>query len=174
MEKKDFWYYVHGKSSKELRDPKKLVWNVIIEDWNGREMIVHNIFDHFSLMNDLISIKKEVKKQFDKEDMTLQDSAEAFKFFEEKVSRVLGYHYFGKSEWEFIATSWPPYVESEEIDRLVQEREQQLQKWDRFYRTDVCLSIGTKMDVYAQIRMNWPQFIDYLWANFDLIKKPRG
>ena len=110
-------------------------------------------------MEDLVKIKKECK--------------EDRKLFEERVRRSLSYYYWAKAEWEVIITSWPPYVESEEIDRLVKERKECQDKWGYFYRTDVRTNIAEKIDVFDQVRMNWNVFIDYLWNNRKLIKKKR-
>lgn len=168
-ERKDLSYYRWGKNYDELKEPKKLVWNVFYEDWNAREIVVFNIFEHYSFFNDLIGIKKEMKKRFSKENEEIEGSKEAFRFFEEKVSHSISYYYGSKSEWEIILTSWPPYVESEEIDRLVKEREERIAKWGNFNRTDVRLSLATKVDVYGQVKINWVNFMDYLWNNLDLI-----
>lgn len=170
-DKNEVSFYRYGKNYDDLKEPKKLVWNVMYEDWNSKKIIVSNIFEHYSFFNDLINIKKELKKQFGKENDEIQSSKEAFKFFEEKVSRSLSYYYGSKSEWEVIVTSWPPYVESEEIDCLVQERVDRIGKWVKFYRTDVRLDLATKIDVYVQVKLNWVQFMDYLWNNLDLIKE---
>ena len=172
-EKSDTCFYRYGKTYDDLKDTKNLVWNVMHEDWNARKIVVFNIFEHGGFFEDLIRIKKEMQKQFGKENETIQCSKEAFKFFDENVARSLSYYYGSKSEWEVIVTSWPPYVESEEIDRLVQERADRIEKWGKFYRTDVCLDVATKIDVYVQIKLNWVQFMDYLWNNLDLIKKSK-
>ncbi len=172
-DKSEINFYRYGKNYDDLNEPKKLVWNIVYEDWSARKVVVLNIFEHCSFFNDLINIKKELKKQFGKENEEIQSSKEAFKFFEEKVNRSLSYYYGSKAEWEIILTSWPPYVENEEIDRLVKEREEHIKKWGKFYRTDVCLDIATKIDVYAQVKLNWVQFMDYLWNNLDLIKKSK-
>lgn len=172
-EKSDTCFYRYGKTYDDLKDTKNLVWNVMYEDWNARKIVVFNIFEHGGFFNDLLNIKKEMKKQFGKENEEIQSSKEAFAFFEEKVARSLSYYYGSKSEWEVIVTSWPPYVENEEIDRLVQEKAERIEKWGNFYRTDVRLSVGTKIDVYIQVRMNWAHFIEYLWNNLDLLKKSK-
>ena len=148
-------------------------WNVIYENLNARKIEVFNIFEHFGFLAYLVHIKEKLKKQFDKKEEEIQSSKEAFNFFEEEVRSAL-FRFFGsKSEWEVIITSWPPFVENEEIDRLVKEREEHIKKWGNFYRTDVCLDIATKIDVYAQVKLNWVQFMDYLWNNLDLIKKSK-
>ncbi len=90
-EQKDLSYYRWGKNYDELKEPKKLVWNVLYEDWNAREIVVFNIFEHYSFFNDLIGIKKEMKILFSKENEEIEGSKEAFRFFEEKVSHSISY-----------------------------------------------------------------------------------
>ena len=160
-EREDFSFYRYGGNAEKLKNPNGLEWNVIIEDWNLRKMIVHNVFNHYGFLNDLIDLKKKMKK-----DETID--------FEETVRRSLFYYYGSKSEWEFVATSWPPYVENEEIDRLVKEREDRTKERGNFLRTDVDLTVGTKLDVYTQVRMNWVPFIQYLKDNWNLVKKPKN
>lgn len=155
---KTFFDYAYAEAP--LNNDKKLVWNVIVEDVNAREIIPYNIFDHGSFLNDLIKIKKEVGDNYDE--------------FVEKVRRSLSYYYRSKSEWEIIATSWPPYIEAEELDRVNQEKAERLEKGYPFYRESVNLSVGEKLDVYTQIRINWDIFIKYLWENRNLIKKPKN
>ena len=59
-----------------------------------------------------------------------------FDAFAEKVRGSLFYYFCSKCEWEVIVSSWPP------SDR-VPER---------------------KVDVYKQVMLNWPVFIDYVWT----------
>ena len=83
------------------------------------------------------------------------------------------YRFWAKSEWEVIVTTWPPYVDSEEIDRLVKERKNSLNNGNNFYCTNVHLEHDFKLDVYTQIALNWDRFIDYVWQNRKLFVKRR-
>lgn len=159
-----------AKKYDELKQQNKLVWNVIYENLNARKIEVFNIFEHFGFLAYLVHIKEKLKKQFGKKEEEIQSSKEAFNFFEEEVRSAL-FRFFGsKSEWEVIITSWPPFVENEEIDRLAEEKEQRIKEWGKFYRTTVNLDICEKVDVFSQVKMNWTQFLDYLWSNLELIK----
>lgn len=159
-----------AKKYDELKQEKKLVWNVIYENLNTRKIEIFNIFEHFGFLAYLVNIKQKLKKQFDKKEEEIQSSKEAFDFFEEEVRSAL-FRFFGsKSEWEVIITSWPPFVENKEIDRLAEEKEQRIKDWGKFYRATVNLDICEKVDVFSQVRMNWVQFLDYLWSNLKLIK----
>ena len=116
--------------------------------------------------SELPRLKKKLK-DFDK----LDDEHKKETVFKEKVRRNLSYYFWSKSEWEVILSSWPPYVDSDEIDRLIKEREEHLATWGKFYQTDCNVNVSEKIDVYTQVMMNWDCFIDYLWNNRNLIKK---
>lgn len=55
--------------------------------------------------------------------------------FEEKLKRSLMYYFWSKCEYEVIISDWPP-------------------------RSDFHAS---KVDVYDQVCLNWPIFLDYVW-----------
>lgn len=148
----------------------ELCWNVFVENFNGRKMEIHNVFDHGRFFESLVNDKKEMEKKFGVKAKDLMDSEEAFKFFEEKVKGTFFYYYGSKCEWEIVLTSWPPYVEAEELDRLVKEKDEHIEKYGYFYRTNLNLDIGAKVDVFDQVSINWSNFMIYLWNNLDLIK----
>ena len=75
-DKSEISFYRYGKNYDDLNEPKKLVWNIVYEDWSARKVVVLNIFEHCSFFNDLINIKKELKKQFGKENEEIQSSKE--------------------------------------------------------------------------------------------------
>lgn len=151
-----YTFQIGRKDKGYIPNTKKLIWNVFEEDWNSKQIVVYNVFDHNAFFKDLITYKRKYK-EFDE--------------FAEKVRFSLQYYFWSKSEWEIILTSWPPYVENEEIDRLVKERETRLKEYKHFYREDVRLTIGEKVDVYDQVMLNWDNFIQYVWNNRKLIKK---
>ena len=87
------------------RAPKKeLVWNVYVDDFNGKKIQVYNIFRHGYFYDDL---KKTAKKY--KEDRVR---------FEEEVRRDLMYYFWSKCEWEIILSGWPAHdnFEEEKVD----------------------------------------------------------
>lgn len=148
-DQKDFSYYSYCDKLVSEPDKDKLEWIVIIEDWNAQQMVPYNIFNHVSFVERVKEAFKESKNKTE---------------FEERLRHVLLYYYWSKSEWEFIATSWPPYVNGEEIDRLNNERQEKIDKYGKFYRADVRLNVAKKLDVYTQIRMNWSPFVNYVWT----------
>lgn len=135
---------------------ERLEWNVFVDNINANEIEVHNVFEHGRFMNDLVQIKKKCKEFID---------------FEKQVDKSLMYFYWSKSEWEIVVTSFPPYINKEELESLNKERDECMKNYGRFIRTYVNLEIGEKVDVYRQIKMNWKPFINYLWDNRKLIKK---
>jgi len=135
-----------------------LVWNVMVHDINGDAIEVYNVFHHGSFIQSLLKIKKKYK---------------TFEEFAEHVRRELQYCFWSKSEWEVIVTSWPPYIDAEELKRLEEERDHDIKEYGQFRCSDVRLETGEKIDVYDQIMINWDQFINYLWNNRKLITKKK-
>ena len=136
----------------------KLIWNVFNER-NG-EIFPVNIFEYnYKFLEDLLVAKRKHKDNFEE--------------FAESVRKSLQYYYWSKSEYETIITSWPPYIESEELDRLNKEKEEQLAKGRPYYRDAVNLNVEYKIDIYTQVMMNWDRFIDYIWNNKHLITKKK-
>lgn len=145
--KKDFKPYKEDKS--------KLVWNIFAEE-NG-EIVPINIFEYsWAFLKDgLLVAKKKYKDNFEA--------------FADHIKNWLQYCYWSKSEYETIITSWPPYVDGKEVDRLTREKADRIEKYGNFYRESVDLTVGFKIDVYTQVMMNWDRFIDYIWNNKHLI-----
>lgn len=140
----------------------ELTWIVFIEDINTRKIEHYNVFDHGRFMKDLVDIKKRIGKD-----------EGFFPQFAAEVKSSLMYYFWSKCEWEVVITSWPPYVNGKEIDRLADEKTNCLIDYGRFVRTYVNLEAAEKIDVFDQVMMNWDQFIDYLWRNRHLIKLPK-
>ena len=136
----------------------RLIWNVIEHDINGRKIDVYNVFEHGSFAESLLQIKKKYK---------------TFEEFAEQVRRELQYYFWSKSEWEVIVTTWPPYIDGKELDRLNKEREEHIKEFGQFRFEHVNVETGVKIDVYDQIMLNWEQFITYLWENRKLITKKK-
>lgn len=132
---------------------ERLERNVYIE--HNDKIEIHNIFEHVRFMNDLVQIKKYTD----------------FEKFEKEVDLSLMYYYWSKCEWEVVVTSFPPYINNEELEKLIRERDECIKNFGRFIRTYTNLETTEKVDVYKQVRMNWKPFINYLWNNRKLIKK---
>lgn len=59
-----------------------------------------------------------------------------FEAFSEEVRTSLHYYFWSHTEWEIIMSDWPPSKKE---------------------------PIEVKVDVYAQVMMNWNKFIKYTW-----------
>jgi hypothetical protein len=139
-------------------DKTKLVWNVFNE-CNG-EICPLNIFEYnYKFLEDLLIAKRKYKNNFEE--------------FVEHVRKSLQYYYWSKSEYETVITTWPPYIESEELNRLNKEKHEREIRNRPFYRDAVNLTIRYKIDIYTQVMMNWDRFIDYLWNNKHLLTKKK-
>lgn len=131
----------------------KLEWNVFVHNFNGKGIEKYNILGGF-MLSELVRIKKKCKK----------DGVENFEVFSSEVKSTIMRHYWSRSEWEVIITSWPPHIDKNELDRLVKEKE------NVKYCAYVNLDVERKVDVYEQIMLNWDVFINYLWDNRKDIK----
>lgn len=139
-------------------DKTKLVWNVFNE-CNG-EICPLNIFEYnYKFLEDLLIAKRKYKNKFEE--------------FAEHVRKSLQYYYWSKSEYETVITTWPPYIESEELNRLNKEKHEREIRNRPFYRDAVNLTTRHKIDIYTQIMMNWDRFIDYIWNNKHLLTKKK-
>lgn len=129
-----------------------LSWNVYTENLNTRKIEIYDIFKggYFE------QIAKEIKKFFpdNKEEFT-----EAFRL-------KLMSQFWCRAEYEVVITSWPPYIDKEEIARLNIEQQKHFDKYGTYQlRHDVNLTVEEKIDIYSQLQLNWQQFIDYVWNN---------
>lgn len=147
-----------------MKQNKELVWNVYMKDLNSKTIKVRNILSKNSrFYEDLYKLKKEYLKK------------DNFRFeeFMEEVRHWLMYYYWSRCEYETIITSFPAYIENEELDRLNGERDEHIKKHGNFYREDVNLTCEKKIDVYEQVILNWEGFKNYLLHNYELIKRTK-
>ena len=139
---------------------KKLQWFVFAEDYNAKKIVTLNVFEGSSRFIDgLLRAKKQYKDDYLK--------------IAEAVRVSLHCAYGSKCEWETIITSWPTYVDAEEVERLIKVKQQDIEKYGKFRCTDVGLEVEYKIDVYTQVMMNWDRFIEYVWNNNRLITEKK-
>ena len=130
-----------------------MVWNVYCEDFNHRTIVKSNIFDHRGFAQD---VNKLLKEDISKDE------------FAEQLKRSLMHWFCCKSEHEVVISSWPVYIDKEELDRINIEHEEYNNKWGRYpYKINVAPDAGKTIDIYSQVMMNWDQFIEYIWSNKD-------
>ena len=128
-----------------------MVWNVYREDFNQRDIVKYNIFDHGGFAQDV--------KKLLKEDITKDK-------FAEQLRRSLMYWFWSKSEYEVIISSWPVYINKAELNRLNTECEECNNKWGHYpYKINVSPDVGEKVSIYDQVMMNWHCFVQMVWNN---------
>lgn len=123
----------------------KLEWNVFVEDFNRRDIVVYNIFQHGGFSDALQKIAKQ------------RPSKEVFA---DLIRCQLSYYFWSKSEYEVIVTSWPAYISQEELCRLIEENESS--KYPN-KKLNVCPEVGEKIDIYTQVMLNFKLFVDYTY-----------
>ena len=140
-----------------MKDTPKLTWNVYEFDFSDRELRVFNVFDHYSFS---YYVERLLKKDISKED------------FAEQLRREAQYYYWSKTEWECIITGVQPYIGRRELERIISECYLKRSKADPPCRcSHVNLSHSDKIDVYAQLCLNWDEFVDYVWSHAKSQKK---
>ena len=136
-----------GRTKTKLRN---MVWNVFITDMNSRKVEIHNVFNHSSFLK---SVNKLLDAKLPKEEFT------------EQLRREVCYYYWCKVEWEITVSHYPSYIGKDEMDKLLDEREQYYRKYNKYpYSNDVDLVGAKRVDVHDQILLNWNAFVDYVWS----------
>ena len=128
-----------------------MVWNVYREDFNRRAIVKYNIFNHRGLAQ---NVNKLLKEDISKDE------------FAKQLKRSLMHYFWCKSEHEVVISSWPVYIDKEELDRINIEYEEYNNKWGHYpYKINVSPDVGKKVDICSQVMMNWDQFVEYVWSN---------
>ena len=161
-----------------------LEWYVYNQDINAHEIKPYNVFNHGGFIKGLYQMFKDIKKEQTKylkennleEPLSLRESNKYNKhmesFEDEYLRKECGYYFWSKCEYEIVLTSWPPYIDVEVIDKLKQEVEEHDSKWSwKQQRINVPLTIGDKIDIYDQLRLNWDSFKRYVFEHEKEIKK---
>lgn len=129
-----------------------LQWNVFREDFNSHEIEKFDIFKHGSFKNEVTKLKK---KKLNRED------------FAKELRSISMYYFWSKCEHEVVITSWPPYIDYKEFERISREykaMEDSESEVPRYHR-NVRLATGAKVDIYQQLELNWERFVDYVYTN---------
>ena len=137
---------------------KDLIYNVWIEDINSKKIEIYNVFRNSRFYNGLITAKKHFKKTNDIET------------FKESIKKELMYAYWSKSEYEIILTSWPPYITTDEFEKLQTEvGKYVLAEGRKPYSLNTELTVSRKVDIYEQVMLNFDIFFNYILENIDSI-----
>ena len=164
-----------------------LQWYVYNQDINRHEIKPYNIFNHGGFIKGLNQMFKDIKKEskkyleehgygMDNYKWSTRDENKYNKYMESFVDEYLrkecGYYFWSKCECEVVITSWPPYMDVENIDKLKKEVEEHDSKYSwRQLRVNVPLTISEKIDIYDQLRLNWDAFKRYVLEHEKEIKK---
>ena len=128
-----------------------LSWKVLMEDFNKREIIEYDIFKSGHWERTASMLKHDIPDR---------------KKWEEAFRIKLMSQFWARSEYEVIVTSWPPYIKTEEMDKLQKEVEDREKTWGiKPIKVNVNPTVARKIDIYEQLRMNWDNFIDYVCRN---------
>lgn len=128
-----------------------LSWNVFFEDFNSKQIVNRDIFKGGKLEEFCVNLKKST--------LTKQQ-------FAEELRKELMYHYWARSEYEIVLTSWPPYIKTEDVYELVRDIQEQKEQYNTTpVRVCVNPTVARKVDIYEQIQMNWDVFVDYVYNN---------
>lgn len=128
-----------------------LTWKIIMEELNSRKIIFYDIFasGHWEL----------VARQL-KEETTSREEWE--NYFRLRLQS----QYWSRSEYEVVVTSWPPYIKTEDIQKLSDEVAEREKTWgSKPLKVNIAPTVGRKIDIFEQLDMNWSVFADYVWRN---------
>lgn len=140
-----------------MKKPLKLVWNVYDFHFSDREFRLFNVFNHRSFTD---AVEKLLKTEISKDE------------FAEKLRRQLQYYYWSKTEWECIITDTQPHISRRELERFINEcHSQQTKDAPPLRRFCINLADADKIDVYDQVRLNWDEFVDYVWGQSKFANK---
>ena len=132
-------------------DNLKLEYYVYYYNFNSHSIKKFNIFNHGRFLED---VKKDLRE------------CETKKEFAEELYKDLIYYFWSKAEWEVVITPCIPRISISELNRLNEEREKTLKKYNREpYSLYVNPDIGEKIDIYNQVMLNWNLFVDYVWSH---------
>ena len=123
----------------------QLEWNVFRHEFNTKEIVKYNVFDHPGFMNDVLKIRK------DKET------------FADQLRREAQYYFWSKCEHEVVIASWPVYISKDEYTRITKELTSVENRDKAFRVVNICPTVGSKIDVYEQLMLNWDKFVEYTW-----------
>lgn len=127
-----------------------MTWNVFRCNTCNYEIEVWNVFNHTRFRNYVersLKLYKTNKINYQELDAQVRTEAQ--------------YYFWSKSEHEVVITSWPPYVDKEEIKKLVSE----LKEDSTRFHYNIDLTVSEKIDIYDQLSLNWDAFITYI-VNF--------
>ena len=123
-----------------------LEWNVFHHNVNSKKIESYNVFNHSSFYNNVINLDRNKET------------------FSENLRKEAMYYFWAKCEMEVVITSWPPYINNKEYERITKENNENIEKRGEPARClNVCMTVGNKIDIYEQLMLNWDRFVEYTW-----------
>lgn len=130
---------------------KDLVWNVYVENFNGREIETYNVFHHWRFWTQLVEIATKYKK-----DASID--------FRDEVRRIISYNFWSKSEYETYITNNFMSITDQELKRLKEVDP------NDYNAHSVNLEIALHIDIADQLFLNFDRFMEYLQANLSELR----
>lgn len=124
-----------------MNQSKTLSWFVFRHDININSIEKYDIFTHKRFAEE---VKQALKQNMDYDE------------FSQKLKSISMYYFWCKCEYEIVITSFPPYINTDEIGRIIAHKNSK--------RLDVSLDCAEKIDIFYQLQMNWEQFVNYVWS----------
>ena len=98
-----------------MKGKQKMKWNVIVEDFNSRKIVLYDIFTHSGFKKDVLDADKK---------------CETNEEFLDKVKDSLSYYFWAKCEYEVFVESL--FVSTLDKKRKIDAYEQVMMNWDVF------------------------------------------
>lgn len=128
-----------------------LSWKVIMEDFNSRKIIYYDLFKS--------GYWEKIAKELKEKHPIFQNWSDAF-------YQKLAYQYHCRAEYEIVITSWPPYIKTEDVEKLQKEIEDREKAWgNKPIKVNITPTIARKIDIFEQLDENWSVFSKYVWNN---------
>lgn len=124
-----------------MNQHKALSWFVFRHDLNTNRIEEYNVFTHRRFAKE---IKQALRQEHDYDE------------FSATLKYIAMYYFWCKCEYEIVITSFPPYVNTNEMERIIEYKNRK--------RLDVSLDCAEKIDIFQQLMMNWKQFVSYVWS----------
>lgn len=124
-----------------------MTWNVYRENFNDKCIEIWNVFKHHSFT---LFVEKALK--------LYKTNKIDYQEFDKRIKTEAQYYFWSKSEHEVVITSWPPYVDKVELQRLASE----IAKEPTKYHYNIEPTVAEKVDIYDQLNLNWDAFVNYI------------
>jgi len=101
----------------------KPVWNVYMEDYEGKTIRTINVFNHFSFTEDCKRVYRKYRKPED------------INKLEEEIKSLAKYYFWSKCEYEIIITRWPQPKEDQNFKPIKRDVYDQIElNWNIFFK----------------------------------------